>query len=125
MVKLVKQRLNSVEFNLDDDLLTPDFEKILTHLASICAKYPKVDVLLDASRRGQYTCNLIIEEYDLFKKYRNSLNRIAVASDAKFYSFITDLFHPFFATDFRYFFHNQVKEAREWIFRSEEVPRWR
>ena len=122
MVKLVMQRLNSVEFSLDDDLLTPDFEEILKHLATMCAKYPKIEVLLNASNRGQYTCNLNIEESVLFKKYGNSLHRVAVASDAKFYSFITDLFNPFFATDFRYYFHTQLREAREWIFHTEKVP---
>ena len=121
MIKPVKQQLNSVEFSLDDDLLTPDFEEILKHLTTMCAKYPKIDVLINASKRGQYTCNLIIEEYDLFKKYKNRLNRVAVASDAKFYSFITDIFSSFYAAEFRYFFDGEVENAREWIFHREEV----
>ena len=122
MVEIEKQYLNSIEFSLDDDLLTPNFEQILKHLAIMCAKYPKIYVFLNASKRGRYTCHLKIEEYDLFKKYRTSLSRVAVASDAKFYSFIADLFNPFFATEFRYYFHTQLNEAREWIFHTEEVP---
>ena len=118
MQEVVWQEKNSIEIIMWDDVTDDEFKQIIHQLESLCAANPKINVLLDAGGLKSVPSKLIIDEYDFYKKYKNHLERVAVVSDSKFESIMTNLFNKFTDAEFKVFPNNQTEEARKWIFPS-------
>ena len=118
MYQVIYQKDNKIELGLSDHLTQDDFIQIIHQLESLCSSHAKINVLLDASDLENYEARIFLDEYDFYKKYKKSLNRVAIVSDRKFESYILDQFNKFSDTEFKSFTPKNVEEARKWIFPS-------
>jgi cobyrinic acid a,c-diamide synthase len=118
LYQVIYQKDNKIELGLSDHLTQDDFIQIIHHLESLCSSHAKINVLLDASDLENYEARIFFDEYDFYKKYKKSLNQVAIVSDRKFESYILDQFNKFSDTEFKSFTPENVEEARKWIFPS-------
>ena len=118
MQEVVWQEGNSIEIIIWDDLTEDEFKQVIHQLESLCTAHPKIKVLLDAGGLKSAGFQMIVDEYDFYKKYKHHLERVAVVSDSKFESVMTGLFNKFTDAEFRVFPNKQTEDARMWIFPS-------
>ena len=120
MRRVVSQEEDKIEIALWDELTEGEFLQVVHQLESLCAMYPEISVLFDASHLEKYELKVILEEYDFYKNYRHHLKRVALVSDDLFQAALLKLFNKFTETEFRTFEGHQIEAARGWIFRSKQ-----
>jgi hypothetical protein len=118
MYQVVWQDEHKIEITLSGELTVDEFRQVIHQLESLCAMYPGIHVLLDASSLQKYEIKLILDEYDFYKKYRSHLKRVALVSDKAVETFLFDKLNKFTETDFKSFDTEDIEAARAWIFPS-------
>jgi len=118
MYQVIWQEEEKIEIGLDGELTSDEFTQVIHQLESLCAMYPNINILFDASQLDKYNFKLVIDEFDFFKKYKNHLHRVALVSDSKFAEFVLNTFNKFTDAEIKSFPIEQVEEARKWIFPS-------
>lgn len=118
MQEVVWQEGDSIEIIVWDDLTEAEFRQVIHQLESMCTAHPKIKVLLDAGGLKSAKFQMVLDEYDFYKKYKDHLERVAIVSDSKFEAMMTGLFNKFAKAEFRVFPNKQTEAARKWIFPS-------
>jgi thymidine kinase len=118
MQEVVWQEGDSIEIIIWDDLTEDEFKQVIHQLESMCTAHPKIKVLLDAGGLKSVKFQMVLDEYDFYKKYKDHLERVAIVSDSKFEAMMTGLFNKFTKAEFRVFPNKKTEVARKWIFPS-------
>ena len=118
MYQVIWQEENKIEIALDGELTVGEFQQVIHQLESLCTMYPHIHVLFDAFNLKKYEFKIMLDEYELYRKYKDHLRRVALVSDRKFEVFLVNQLNKFLDTELRTFEGSRVKEARKWIFPS-------
>lgn len=118
MYQVIYQEENKIELSLWDELTSDELQQIVHQLESLCTMYPDIHVLFDAGMLEKYSLQIVIDEYDFYKKYKKNLKRVAVVSDKRIEKFFLNLLSKFSDTEIKIFDNDQIEEARKWIFPS-------
>lgn len=118
MHQVIWHEENKIEIALEGELTAEDFKQAVHQIESLCTMHPHIHVLFDAVNLQKYDFKIILDELELYKKYKDHLKRVAVVSDRKFEVFLLRQLDKFTKTEFRTFDSSQVNEARKWIFPS-------
>lgn len=118
MYQVIYQEDNKIEFALWNGLTTDEFQQLIHQLESLCTMYPDINVLFDASGLKKYELNVIMDEYDFYKKYKSHLKRFALVSDKRFEAFVLNQMNKFSDTEIKTYDIDEIEEARKWIFPS-------
>lgn len=118
MFQVIAQEENKIEIALDDALTHDEFRQVIHQLESLVSTFGPISVLFDASYLKTYDFQIIVDEYNFYKSYRDQLHRLAIVSDKRFETFIAGMFKNFIELEFRTFTPDEIVKARKWIFPS-------
>jgi hypothetical protein len=118
MFQVIAQEQNRIEIALDEVLTQEEFRQVIHQLESLVRTFGPINVLFDAAHLKTYDFQIIADEYNFYKSYRDQLKRLAIVSDRKFETFIAGMFNNFIDLDLRTFKPAEIEEARKWIFPS-------
>jgi len=110
MQEVVWQDGNKIEIIVWGELTEDEFRQVIHQLESLCTAHPKINVLLDAGGLEKADFQVGIEEYKSYRDYKKHLNRVAVVSDSRFESFLTNWFNKFTEAEFRVFLINRPRK---------------
>ncbi len=118
MYEVIWQEQGKIEILLTNQLTRDDFQQILHQLESLASMYSEVNVLLDGSGLEKFDFDVDMQDTELYKAYKDNLNKIAFVADGSFPEFMKEKFQPFENAEIEIYSNNQVKDARKWVFPS-------
>lgn len=116
MYQVIYQEEDKIEIGLSGTLEEGEFIQVIHQLESLCTMHPKINVLFDASELDSFPVNMMIENTDFYKEYKDHLHRVAFVSDKKFQNLMVKFFNQFSDAEIKSFDTGNVEEARKWIF---------
>lgn len=118
MYQVVYQEDNKIELSLWDELTGDELQQIVHQLESLCTMYPDIHVLFDVGALKKYNLQIMLDEFDFYKKYKKNLKRVGIVSDKKIEKFFLNLLSKFSDTEIKVFDDDRIEAARKWIFPS-------
>lgn len=118
MYQVIYQEDNKIELSLWDELTADELQQVVHQLESLCTMYPEIHVLFDAGALKKYSVQMMLDEYDFYKKYKKNLKRVAIVCDKTIAKLFLNLLGKFSDTEMKIFDDDQIEEARSWIFPS-------
>ncbi len=116
MYQIIYQEEDKIEIGLSGTLDESEFQQVIHQLESLCAMHQKINVLFDAVELEKFPVNIMLENTDFYKEYKQHLNRVAFVSDKNLQNLMVKLFNQFSDADIKSFDLDNVEEARKWIF---------
>lgn len=113
-IKIVKNK-NTIGFLLSGYLTGNDFVNIIHDIELLCKEQDFVHVLFETEDLKAHDFRLSLRDFDLYKKYRACIKKIAVVHEGGQAPFISEQFRHFTSTEIRVFGNQQIEEARKWI----------
>ena len=113
-IKILKNK-NTVGFLLSGNLTGNDFINIIHDIESLCHEQDNVHILFKTNDLREHDFIINIKKFDLYRKFRRCIKKIAVVHEGKRAPFIKEQFGCFSDTNIRNFGFQQIEEANQWI----------
>lgn len=113
-IKIFKNK-NTIGFLLSGNLNGNDFIHVIHDIELICAEQESVHVLFETEDIKTHDFKLNMQDFDLYRKYRDKVKMIAVVHEENEAPFIMEKFRAFKQTQFKIFGKQKIKEALNWI----------
>lgn len=113
-IKIIKDK-NTIGFLLSGYLTGNDFVHVIHDIELLCHKQDSVNVLFETENLKTHDFKLNLKDFDLYKKYRSCIKKIAVIHEDGQAPFVGEQFCDFKDTEIRVFEYWQIEEAQKWI----------
>ena len=113
-IKIMKEK-NTIGFLLSGQLTGNEFIHVIHDIELIFKEKNPVSVLFEPQNFFTHNFNFNIKDFDLYKKHRGLLKKIAVVTEGMNVSFIKDHFKAFTNSRIKRFDETQIEKALKWI----------
>ncbi len=104
-----------VAFKAVGKLTHDDYQKLLPTLEKIIAEEGRVSLLLELENFHGWNMEAARDDYQFASHHRHSFERIAIVGDRRWEKWLTRLASPFIDGQVRYFTHDQLPQAWDWV----------
>lgn len=111
----VKEDGKVLEIHVTGKLEKSDYEKFLPKIETLIQAHGKIRVLLYLHEFLGWTVSALWEDLKFDAKHFNDIERLAIVGESKWHEGMAAFCKPFTTAEIKYFEHDQLPAARQWI----------
>ncbi len=104
-----------VEIHVSGKLDTADYELFTPRVESLIQQHGKIRMLLYLHDFQGWTAGALWEDLKFDWKHFSDIERLAMVGESKWQEGMASFCKPFTTAEIKYFNHDQLAEARQWI----------
>ncbi len=125
---------NIFAFRVTGKLTHDDYQRFLPTLEELIEENGKISLLIELENFHGWELEAALDDYRFGKQHEQDFERIAIVGDKDWMRWLVKLAQPFVDGDVRFFEHDQIQEAWDWLRKREEqaeqppgdhLPEWK
>ncbi len=121
-------------FRITGKLTHDDYQRFLPTLEELIEEYGKISLLIELENFHGWELEAALDDYRFGKEHEQDFERIAIVGDKDWMRWLVKLAQPFIEGEVRFFEHDQIQEAWDWLRKREEqttqppgdtLPEWK
>ncbi|MFQ5733647.1 MAG: STAS/SEC14 domain-containing protein [Planctomycetaceae bacterium] len=110
-----------LSFKVSDKLTSEDYQQFVPETERLIAAHGKIRLLFDMQDFHGWRLGALWEDVKFDLKHFRDIERLAMVGDRTWQKWMATFCRPFTSATIRYFDHDRICEAREWL--SEGIPK--
>ena len=104
-----------LEVRLTGKLHKSDYDQHLPHVENLIRKLGKISVLVDLRDFHGWDFGALWQDIQFDARHLRDIERVAFLGDHRWQRFVATSCKPFTKAQIRFFTHDQMDQAREWV----------
>lgn len=104
-----------IEIHVTGKLEQQDYHRFLPKIEAMINAHGKIRILLYLNEFAGWTASALWSDIKFDLKHFNDIERLAIVGESKWQEGMATFCKPFTTAEIRYFTHDQLPDARQWI----------
>lgn len=118
MIYTYFQEENKIELVMSGNITRDEFQQLTHQIESLCAMYPDVNVLLDATAVETYDFRIVLDEFKFLKNNEKRMDTVTIVSDRAVFTYMSAVLNRILDMKIIHFPADQLRKARDIVFPS-------
>ena len=118
MIYTYFQDTDRIELVMSGKIEREEFRQITHQISSLCAMYPAVKVLIDATAIEGYDFRIALDEFKFLKEHETRLETVIIVSDRKVFDYLSRVLNRIVDVEVSHHLPQDLEKVRDMVFPS-------